>query len=535
MKAVPASLALPLPATEAGTPFPAAKDATSPAAPLPPSRTTRAAQAWVAIRFPDWPLHSALQKLLPEAQRQFQKKAVAVLQDDRRRSVLCANARAMQSGIRPGHSLNAAIALCGDLHCLLRDPQSEAALLQAMAIECQRFTPTVAIEPDSELLLEVRASLRLFGGARALLQLIASMLNDRNLNHTMALSPTARSAQWICRSTASNRVVPPRNLSAALFELPLQVLHWPLEIYLRLQRFGVTKLGDLMRLPRAGLARRIGRERLAELDQALGRRPDLRCTIEPAERYAERVLLDFEIETTHLAETLLNARLDGMQQFLIQRTLCIADVLITLKHREHPETQVRIGLASPTADMAHVKKLLHETFHAVRIPEPIREIAIAVDRLVPAQPTSHSLSLRHASLATSSDTQARTRLLEQLHARFGREAVKSIGSVADRRPEFAHMQSPVQITAASKAIPCLPSLPQRPLWLLRQPLAIKKADGSAQHLDLGRGPERIRSGWWDGTNLDRDYFLLQRQDGSLAWCYQDRARSGQWFLHGLYA
>jgi protein ImuB len=46
------------------------------------------------------------------------------------------------------------------------------------------------------------------------------------------------------------------------------------------------------------------------------------------------------------------------------------------------------------------------------------------------------------------------------------------------------------------------------------------------------GPERIESGWWDGDEASRDYFVARRPDGSLAWVYRDK---DGWFLHGLFA
>ena len=44
----------------------------------------------------------------------------------------------------------------------------------------------------------------------------------------------------------------------------------------RLSAMGVRTLGELMRLPRAGFAKRFGVERLADLDRLLGRRADPR-------------------------------------------------------------------------------------------------------------------------------------------------------------------------------------------------------------------------------------------------------------------
>ena len=46
------------------------------------------------------------------------------------------------------------------------------------------------------------------------------------------------------------------------------------------------------------------------------------------------------------------------------------------------------------------------------------------------------------------------------------------------------------------------------------------------------GPERIETGWWDGDEASRDYFVARLPDGALGWVYRE---ANQWFLHGLFA
>jgi protein ImuB len=50
------------------------------------------------------------------------------------------------------------------------------------------------------------------------------------------------------------------------------------------------------------------------------------------------------------------------------------------------------------------------------------------------------------------------------------------------------------------------------------------------------GPERIESGWWDGDDAKRDYFVARLADGALAWVYRENGPgSTSWHLHGLFA
>jgi protein ImuB len=53
-------------------------------------------------------------------------------------------------------------------------------------------------------------------------------------------------------------------------------------------------------------------------------------------------------------------------------------------------------------------------------------------------------------------------------------------------------------------------------------------------LDLGRERERIETGWWDGFEVARDYFVATGVEGARLWVYRERTGRGSWFLHGLF-
>jgi protein ImuB len=56
-------------------------------------------------------------------------------------------------------------------------------------------------------------------------------------------------------------------------------------------------------------------------------------------------------------------------------------------------------------------------------------------------------------------------------------------------------------------------------------------------LRLLQGPERIESGWWDGRQVQRDYYVAALPDGTRLWVYRDRsdaAATPRWFVHGLF-
>ena len=87
-------------------------------------------------------------------------------------------------------------------------------------------------------------------------------------------------------------------------------------------------------------------------------------------------------------------------------------------------------------------------------------------------------------------------------------------------------------------MPLLPATP-RPLWLLALPEPLAERDGRPRHrgeLRLESGPERIESGWWEGPEVQRDYYVARTPRGARLWIYRERAGAAarHWFLHGVF-
>lgn len=82
----------------------------------------------------------------------------------------------------------------------------------------------------------------------------------------------------------------------------------------------------------------------------------------------------------------------------------------------------------------------------------------------------------------------------------------------------------------------MPAAGQRPLWMLPVPIRLREAQGRPVFqgaLQISRGPERIETGWWDGGDVRRDYYVAQNQRGVQLWIYRD-LRETRWYLHGLF-
>lgn len=502
-----------------------------PPPPTPARQTVRRRQIWLALHLPDWPLFAATSGLTSEQRAQLDALPVAVTDVDRQRHVMACNDIATNLGIRAGHSLNAAMSLCPQLNALPRDIAKEQSLLKKLAEHCLQYSSAVSTADPDELLIEVRGSLRLFEGLQSLMARIRADLAAQSLTARMTAGPTPEGALWLAR--ASHReIVRPLELRRALDKLPIAALRWPPDVELRLWRFGTRTLGDLLRLPRGGLAKRIGAHLMIELDRALGRCPSLRQPVVETESFHDTVRLDYEIETTALLEPVLRSSLQRLASFVKQRQQTVGAFRIVLRHREQCSTPVRIALARPTSDVGHMYDLLHEKLHSLVLSAAVSELVVTADQLFRAEPTDRSLFC-------SDDRQPQTlaerkaRLYEQLVGRLGEQSIARLQAAADHRPERAQQAMRIRFGVKTPKIELPIELPRRPRWLLPVPRSISK-NQILGTLKVLKGPETIDAGWWDGTPVHRDYFVVQSSRGSLCWIFRNRTQPGQWYLHGLF-
>ncbi len=446
-------------------------------------------------------------------------------------AVSVANEAALAKGVRPGMALAAAYALAHTLRVKQRDPLSEAEALRALAAWAGQFTPNVTIEDGAGLLLEVSGSLKLFGGIAPILRALRAGMSELGFTAAIAAAVTARAAWWLARSGKETLAQHLDELPAKLAALPIDVLAWPGEALTTLQALGVNTLGEAMALPRDGFARRFGQRLLDQLDQARGRLADPRSYFVPPEQFRSRLELPAAVEQASALLFATRRLLVELGGYLRARTCGVQQFRLRLEHDDAPFTELVFNLVAPGHDEAHLALLARERFDQLVLRAPVYQITLEADTLVAL--AGASLTLFHDHYSTDTDW---NKLVERLRARLGHAAVHGLTIVAEHRPEYAVRRT--ELTEPRKAPQRAVTSPvDRPLWLLTTPRPLVEVDAKPYlrgPLALVAGPERIESGWWDGHDVRRDYFIAQDIDRSLLWVYRDPAAAG-WFLHGLFA
>jgi protein ImuB len=494
-------------------------------------------ELWIAAHVPQLPLRSL--GVAPSS-----TPRVIVDAGDRNPRIIDADANAQAAGVQVGMTLGAAFALVPGLDARPRDAARELALMRRLAGIAATFTPRVSIEPPDGLLLEIKPSISLFGGLRELCRQLRDacradpVLAQMEVQPRFTLAPTALAALAAARAGARCFITDPDVLPARLKLLPLTTLRWPEEENARLLGMGVRTLGELMRLPRAGFAKRFGVERLADLDRLLGRRADPRHRLVRRERYRGRLDLDHEIEDHDRILEALHPLLAELEQFLRTRQRGITALQCRFHHYRAAPTSCTLRLAQPEANAERLQSLLRERLANLVLPEPVRRCELRGGAL--SERPLASAPLWPAGERGHTPAGEMPALIEHLRARLGVAAVYGLARVSEHRPEHAQAVAEPALTRDAKLPPgVLASYApfRRPLWLLHAPQELDSQRGRPRHggtLQLLAGPERIESGWWDGADVQRDYYRAKDTKGTCLWIYRECAEPRRWFLHGIF-
>lgn len=458
--------------------------------------------------------------------------------------VLAASHEALRDGVRIGMRAKSVPAVSPDTITLEREPDKEQRALDALALALLQFTPDVSRitgAADQSIVLDVSASLRLFDGALTLCRRLTHSVHRLGLTLKLGAAPTATGAWLLARSGRTRSTLLRRRttsitkLATLLDRLPCTTLPAAQRYRQWLTDIGTETLGELRRLPRAGLLRRTDSQLLADLDRAYGPAPELFEWIKAPECFSARMETFDRIEH---AEALMRGATHLIVQligWLIAHHKAVSTFVLWLEHERGRQaiapTELEISLAEPAWHEEHLLRLLQERMARTTLTAPVIALRLEVRKFADRLPPSGSLFPEPGGSPADLN-----RLLELLIARIGKDNVLAPVCIDDYRPEVCNSWIPA--TEQQRRIRTDDYIVERPFWILAKPIALRTRDERPFYgspLKLLRGPERIEAGWWDDQTAARDYFVAQAADASCFWIYLERSSEPCWFLHGMYA
>jgi len=466
---------------------------------------------WACLYFPDLPLRAVFDD------SELAQPCAVVEGPQQRQHVTFVNAPAQRNGVRAGHVLAAARALCARVQARARDAAAEKRLLQSFAAWAYRFSSQVALSEPDALLIEVGASLKLFRGWPALERCLRQELAVIGYTPALAVAPAAAAARILAARHDGFFADQPGSMLAALAAVPIAGSGLANSVITLLYNVGMRTLREVFALPRPELARRVGPEALATLDRLRGSEQEALKFYRPPDRFAHRIEFDYRIEAWPPLLFPLRRLCGELELFLTARDGGVQRCELVLEHEERAATRIPVELLAPQREARTLHELLRSRLERVALAAPVSGIALIADDLPPLCP-------RHKDLFESRREQQLDwlELAERLRAHLGDATVRQLAIVAEHRPERAWSFAAGKKTFAESR--------KRPAWLLPRALPLRGPPPR-----ILAGPERIESGWWDGDDARRDYYVVQTHEGQRSCAYLPAGANAGWMLHGWFA
>ena len=479
--------------------------------------------------------------------------------------IAAASPAARALGIVGGMAATQARALVPGLDIRPADPDGDRAALLHLAMRAaRRWCPLVALSGEDGLFLDITGTAHLFGGEARMARRIVRLLARAGFTARVAVADTPGAAWALARYAP--QICPPAAHIDALALLPIRALRLEHRAIDLLKRLGVDTVGQLAALPRAPLERRFGGSLIARLDQATGRLPEPLDPVVPPEHIAVVQRFAEPIATAEAIEHWLRLLMPRLVTALAQAGLGARAVELVADRIDGIPQSIRIGLARPTRDAAHLLRLTLRRIEEVAPGYGIDALALHVRRADPlgAEPFAETLEERTPDLAP---------LIDTLANRIGAERLWRIAPLESDVPERAlhavpALDPPADTTRRLKKDDVrhldarAPDHPWHPRWprpprLLRRPELLDHVmaelpdhaprrftwRGEMHRVVRADGPERIGGEWWrrpSERHVVRDYFQVEDEAGRRFWLFRrgdgERGVTGDlaWFIHGSF-
>jgi protein ImuB len=484
-----------------------------------------------------------------------------------RLEIAAACPQALALGLRPGMAVAQARAQIAGLDVRPADPEGDRAALHRLAIlAARRWSPIVAMSGDDGLFVELTGVAHLFGGEARFARHVVRLLARAGFTAHIAIADSAGAAWALARHTPGG-VVPPGKQIQALAHLPIPALRIDTAAVELLRRLGIDTIGQLAAMPRAPLVRRFGAATVLRLDQALGRASEpLDPIVPPQPIFVQRRFAE-PIATAEGIALWLGAIVPELAAALEARGLGARAIELVADRVDGVPQHIRIGLARPNRDPAHLLRLLVRRIEDVEPGFGIDALTLHVRRALPLgpEPVVERLDEEGApDIATLVDT---------LATRIGLRRIWRSRPVESDVPERSVAPAPVldppergrarvkvddvrQLDRNPPLPPWHPGWP-RPARLLARPEPLDHVmaelpdqpprrftwRGQAHQVVHADGPERIHGEWWKRASERagvRDYFRVEDEAGQRYWLFRcgdgERAATGdmRWYLHGVF-
>ncbi len=465
-----------------------------------------------------------------------------------------ANSTARRFGVHAGQSIAEACALVSKLVVREVSRREVREALGRIAEMALAFGATVSIEAPDTVWVDITGAAHLAGGEEALASDLAERV--RSMGHMVRVSVAKgpRLAQAFARWSEPHRVgmsrteggtedpavtiVPSQSSKKRMAQLPIAALPVDRDCVSWLMRLGVQAIGDLVRLPRASAASRLGKNASAVLDLCEGHDTAPLVAYQPPVVPIEETNWEDPVDGSQpLLFALrglvarLSARLEGRGEAVRALELVIVYDRSIAKLRGADESlRLHFELTSPLWQKDELWRVIASKLERTKLAAPSVSLRLEAPGITRALQLQLDLSRGAAGLGNPENLPV---LLAELTSDIGRENVGIFRIVDTHRPEAKSVLSPALPSASrstssrgskrmktvAKGLRKAAPLPEdSPTRLLPHPVRLEAAlhvgaTVSVEHrlytiarVDFDRRLDAVE--WWKKQPLSRDYLRL---------------------------
>ena len=452
----------------------------------------------------------------------------------------CLNPTALTLGLQRGMALADARALCPDLATRPADLMGDRAALQHLRRWVGRYGPLAACDGADGLMVDITGVAHLFGGEAELRDDLMARLDRLGLTAACAIAETRGAAHALARfgqgQGGTDWIVPEGGLATRLAPLPIAALRVDHATADALSRLGLTRVGDLLSLPRAPLARRFGQGLVLRLDQALGVQPEPLSAEAEVPHFGVRLTLPEPIGRQEDVMAGLDRLLQRLCADLARHQRGARRLRLELRRVDGQDVTVEIGLARPLRDPGRIATLFArhvdevEAGHGI---DALRLYAPLTESLPPEQLGERAIPRQEEALAD---------LMSSVGNRIGFDRVQRLLPAESLIPERSFQIVAAAYARAADGFPR--GGPPRPATLFPpEPAQVPRGHPPASFrwrrmaftTLRAIGPERIAPEWWLDdpawrTGL-RDYWRIETHQGPRLWLFHT-PQAPAWCVQG---
>ncbi|MEO6359387.1 MAG: DNA polymerase Y family protein, partial [Sphingomicrobium sp.] len=400
--------------------------------------------------------------------------------------------------------------------------------------------------PDG-LWLDLSGVSHLFGGERRLCGRILRFCARLGFEARIAIAGTTGAAHALARFSGQDiSLCPNGQETEAVASFPPAALRLEDAAIRAAHRFGIESVLELLTMPRGPLARRLGKNVLTRLDQALGKAGESFDPILPKQPPQASLRFVEPIASAEAIERVLADLIAMLMTQLEQQGLGARRLGLMCDGVDGLVQKLAIGTAAASRDGPHLLRLLAMKIEQIEPGFGIESMHLVASRCEPlaARQIDHALAADNLPVDLPP-------LIDRVASRIGPQHVFRSSAVESDVPERSVRH--VSPLAQASDWPC--DWP-RPARLLPFPERVEKViaelpdqapvrfswRGTMHRVCKADGPERVHGEWWKHNgeaDAVRDYFQVEDESGARFWLLRrgdgvdGRTGDLSWWMHGV--